>query len=58
MMAIIRNALPEADEGRALAMTPGFHIHALIVLLGQLLSGGTVICTQGFRPESFLGWMT
>lgn len=58
MVEIMRESLPEADEGRVLMITPMFHLHCMLSILIQLFSGGAAICTPGFRPETFLDWMT
>jgi amino acid adenylation domain-containing protein len=57
MVAVSRQALPEADAGRVLIITPQFHLQCIMSYLVQLFSGGTSICTAGFRPDRFLEWM-
>jgi acyl-CoA synthetase (AMP-forming)/AMP-acid ligase II/surfactin synthase thioesterase subunit len=57
MVAVIRKAFPQADEGRVLIITPQFHLQCILSMLVQLFSGGASICTPGFRPECFLDWM-
>jgi acyl-CoA synthetase (AMP-forming)/AMP-acid ligase II len=57
MVAVIRKAFPQADEGRVLMITPHFHLQCILSMLVQLFSGGASICTPGFRPECFLDWM-
>jgi acyl-CoA synthetase (AMP-forming)/AMP-acid ligase II/acetyltransferase-like isoleucine patch superfamily enzyme/acyl carrier protein len=41
-----------------LNVMPLFHIHGLIAaLLSSLSAGGRVVCTAGFDPERFYGWL-
>ena len=48
--------LTEAD--RCLNVMPLFHIHGLIAaLLASLNAGGSVVCTPGYSPEAFFGWL-
>ena len=40
-------------------MLPLFHAHGLISgLLTALAAGSTVVCTPGFDPDAFFGWLT
>lgn len=43
---------------RALNIMPMFHITGLLTMLvSPLVSGGTVICPPGFRPDHFFDWL-
>ncbi|QIO35997.1 non-ribosomal peptide synthetase [Bradyrhizobium sp. 1(2017)] len=46
------------SHDRLLNVLPLFHAHGLISgLLTALAAGSSVICTEGFDPSSFFGWM-
>jgi acyl-CoA synthetase (AMP-forming)/AMP-acid ligase II/aryl carrier-like protein len=47
--------LSEAD--RYLNVMPLFHIHSLLLILGTLLSGGTVIAAPTYEPGQFFEWL-
>jgi len=47
--------LSEAD--RYLNIMPLFHIHSLLLILGTLLSGGSVIAAPTFEPSQFFEWL-
>ena len=41
-----------------LNVMPLFHIHGLVgAVVASLVSGGSVVCTPGFSPESMLPWL-
>src|SRR6185436_1674229 len=43
---------------RCLNVMPLFHIHGLVAaLLGSLVAGGSIVCTDGFRAPDVPGWM-
>jgi acyl-CoA synthetase (AMP-forming)/AMP-acid ligase II/acyl carrier protein len=43
---------------RLLSVLPLFHGHGLISgVLASLAAGSSVVCTPGFDPESFFGWL-
>lgn len=51
-------ALRLRPEDRLLNMLPLFHAHGLISgLLTALAAGSTVVCTPGFDPAAFFGWL-
>ena len=44
---------------RCLNVMPLFHIHSLVgALLATLVAGGSIVCTAGFEPTAFSGWLT
>lgn len=46
------------ERDHCLNVMPLFHIHGLIgALLSSLTAGASVICTPGFDPERFFGWL-
>ena len=47
-----------SSSDRCLNPMPLFHIHGLVAgLLSPLVSGGSVACTPGMIPRSFLDWL-
>jgi len=52
------HALQLTATDRVLCLMPLFHLHGLATVLTQLSCGGSVICTPGFEPDSFPGWLT
>ena len=50
-------ALQLSEADRLLSLMPLFHLHGLAAVLTQLFCGGSVICTSGFNPGSFLTWL-
>jgi acyl-CoA synthetase (AMP-forming)/AMP-acid ligase II/acetyltransferase-like isoleucine patch superfamily enzyme/acyl carrier protein len=45
-------------KDRCLNVMPLFHIHGLIgAVLSSLRAGASVVCTPGFDPEKFFGWL-
>jgi acyl-CoA synthetase (AMP-forming)/AMP-acid ligase II len=45
-------------DDRCLNVMPLFHIHGLVgALLASLAAGGSVVCTPGFSPVQFFGWL-
>ena len=49
-------SLSPAD--RCLNVMPLFHIHGLMaVVLSSLMAGASVVCTPGFNPDQFYGWV-
>jgi amino acid adenylation domain-containing protein len=52
-------ALVLEGQDRLLNVLPLFHAHGLISgLMGALAGGSGVICTPGFDPAAFFGWLT
>ena len=52
-------ALALGPRDRLLSVLPLFHGHGLISgVLAALAAGSSVVCTPGFDPEAFLGWLT
>ncbi|MBV9968399.1 MAG: AMP-binding protein, partial [Xanthobacteraceae bacterium] len=53
------DALALDGRDRLLNALPLFHAHGLISgLMGALAAGSGVICTAGFDPAAFFGWLT
>ena len=53
------DALALEGKDRLLNALPLFHAHGLISgLMGALAAGSGVICTPGFDPAAFFGWLT
>ena len=53
------DALALEGQDRLLNALPLFHAHGLISgLMGALAAGSGVICTPGFDPAAFFGWLT
>jgi acyl-CoA synthetase (AMP-forming)/AMP-acid ligase II len=50
-------ALQLSASDRFLSLMPLFHLHGLASVFTQFLCGGTVICTAGFNPATFLDWL-
>ncbi len=51
-------ALELTERDRCLNVMPLFHIHGLIgALVSSLMAGASVVCTPGFAPEKFFGWL-
>ncbi len=47
-----------SPEDRCLNIMPLFHVHGLLTaVFASLAAGGSVVCTPGLRPESFLDWV-
>ena len=54
----IAATLELSSPDRCLNPMPLFHIHGLVAgLLAPLVSGGSVACTPGMDPASFLDWL-
>jgi acyl-CoA synthetase (AMP-forming)/AMP-acid ligase II/acyl carrier protein len=54
----IAATLELSSSDRCLNPMPLFHIHGLVAgLLAPLVSGGSVACTPGLDPPSFLDWL-
>jgi acyl-CoA synthetase (AMP-forming)/AMP-acid ligase II/acyl carrier protein len=54
----IAGPLGLTGNDRCLNVMPLFHIHGLIgALAASLVSGGSVVCTPGFDPESMMPWL-
>jgi acyl-CoA synthetase (AMP-forming)/AMP-acid ligase II/acyl carrier protein len=52
-------ALALGPGDRLLSVLPLFHGHGLISgVLAALAAGSSVVCTPGFDPEAFFGWLT
>jgi acyl-CoA synthetase (AMP-forming)/AMP-acid ligase II/acyl carrier protein len=52
-------ALALGPRDRLLSVLPLFHGHGLISgVLASLAAGSSVVCTPGFDPEAFFGWLT
>lgn len=46
------------EKDKCLNVMPLFHVHGLIgAVLTTLVSGGSVVCTPGFLPDLFMGWL-
>ena len=53
------DALALEGQDRLLNALPLFHAHGLISgLMGALAAGSGVICTPGFDPAAFFGWLS
>jgi acyl-CoA synthetase (AMP-forming)/AMP-acid ligase II/acetyltransferase-like isoleucine patch superfamily enzyme/acyl carrier protein len=53
-----RTTLALGTKDRCLNVMPLFHIHGLIgAVLSSLSAGASVVCTPGFDPEKFFGWL-
>ncbi len=56
--ANIAHFLALDDQDRCLNVMPLFHIHGLVgALLATLAGGGSVVCSPGFDPARFFGWV-
>ena len=56
--AAVATSLALTPEDRGLAVMPLFHIHGLVAsVLAPLAAGSTVVCTPGFDPARFAGWL-
>jgi acyl-CoA synthetase (AMP-forming)/AMP-acid ligase II/acyl carrier protein len=56
--AAIQTTLRLDEDDRCLNVMPLFHIHGLVgALLASLAGGGSVVCTPGFSPVQFFGWL-
>jgi acyl-CoA synthetase (AMP-forming)/AMP-acid ligase II/aryl carrier-like protein len=54
----IARTLELSPRDRCLNMMPLFHIHGFVAaLLASLASGGSVVCTPGYRDGRFLPWL-
>jgi acyl-CoA synthetase (AMP-forming)/AMP-acid ligase II/acyl carrier protein len=54
----IAEPLGLAGNDICLNVMPLFHIHGLIgAVITSLVSGGSVVCTPGFSPESMMQWL-
>lgn len=54
----IQSTLRLDEDDRCLNVMPLFHIHGLVgALLASLAGGGSVVCTPGFSPAQFFGWL-
>jgi len=42
----------------SLVMMPLFHMHGFSCVTASLWSGGTSLCTPGYDPSRFFGWLT
>ncbi|MGX9145170.1 acyl--CoA ligase [Mesorhizobium sp. 128a] len=57
-MANIARTLALSANDVCLNVMPLFHIHGLMAALSaQLAVGGAVVCTPGFNPLKFYGWL-
>ncbi|MES0008322.1 acyl--CoA ligase [Mesorhizobium sp. M0062] len=57
-MANIARTLALSADDICLNVMPLFHIHGLMAALSaQLAVGGAVVCTPGFNPLKFYGWL-
>ncbi|HEY3740337.1 MAG TPA: AMP-binding protein, partial [Bryobacteraceae bacterium] len=57
MAANTRRTLNLTSSDRFLSMMPLFHLQGLLSSLAQLLAGGSVVCSAGFDPATFLSWL-
>jgi acyl-CoA synthetase (AMP-forming)/AMP-acid ligase II/acyl carrier protein len=56
--AAIQATLRLREDDRCLNVMPLFHIHGLVGgLLASLAGGGSIVCTPGFSPAQFFGWL-
>jgi amino acid adenylation domain-containing protein len=56
--ANIVDTLRLTPQDRCLNVMPLFHIHGLVAaLLGSLAARGSLVCTPGFDPVAFAGWL-
>jgi oxalate---CoA ligase len=54
----IASTLALSGKDRCLNVMPLFHIHGLIgAVLSSITAGASVVCTSGFDPEKFYGWL-
>jgi acyl-CoA synthetase (AMP-forming)/AMP-acid ligase II/thioesterase domain-containing protein len=54
----IAHSLQLTPEDRCLAVMPLFHIHGLVAtVLAPVAAGSQVVCTPGFDPPRFRGWL-
>jgi acyl-CoA synthetase (AMP-forming)/AMP-acid ligase II/acetyltransferase-like isoleucine patch superfamily enzyme/acyl carrier protein len=54
----IASTLALSSKDRCLNVMPLFHIHGLIGgVLSSITAGASVVCTSGFDPEKFYGWL-
>lgn len=54
----IATTLALTAKDRCLNVMPLFHIHGLIgALLSSVTAGASIVCTPGFDPEKFFGWL-
>ena len=54
----IATTLALTAKDRCLNVMPLFHIHGLIgALLSSVSAGASIVCTPGFDPEKFFGWL-
>ncbi len=55
----IMKSLSLSTDDRCLNVMPLFHVHGLIgAVLTSLVSGGSVVCSQGFDADQFLSWVS
>ena len=52
-----RTSLKLCEDDRYLNIMPLFHIHSLLLILGSLLSGGSVIAAPAYEPDRFFRWL-
>lgn len=57
MVIVLGHASPGYQPGRCLMLTPQFHLHAILAMVAELIIGGVIICTGGFRPEHLAPWL-
>jgi len=57
MVIVLGHASPGYQPGRCLMLTPQFHLHGILSMVAELIIGGVVICTGGFRPEHLVRWL-
>jgi acyl-CoA synthetase (AMP-forming)/AMP-acid ligase II/acetyltransferase-like isoleucine patch superfamily enzyme/acyl carrier protein len=54
----IASTLALSPKDRCLNVMPLFHIHGQIgAVLSSLAAGSSVVCTPGFDPKAFFGWL-
>jgi len=54
----VARTLELTPEDRCFNVMPLFHIHGIVAaLFASMVSGGSVVCTPGFRPSEVVGWM-
>ena len=56
--ASVAETLRLGPADRCLNVMPLFHIHGIVAaLLGSLVAGASVVCTEGFRPRDVPDWI-
>jgi long-subunit acyl-CoA synthetase (AMP-forming) len=53
----VQRALELSSHDRLLNVTALFHAQGVMLTLTSILSGGSVVCTPGFRAAQFFDWL-